>query len=193
MASNRSSKHREISDLKRLSLVCLIFALHSTQSFGWWFWTPGDTVDDSTQNGIAIGYHPDQPIDFSHKIHAGDRKINCEYCHNGARRSASAVIPPVNTCMGCHSVVAVDKEPIKWLTEKYNKKEPIVWTKVHDLPDHVRFTHQPHVLAEISCQTCHGPVEEMGTAEQWAPLQMGWCIDCHKERNVKISCNACHY
>lgn len=179
--------------LKALKIFTMSMLLLSSQAFGWWMWTPGDTVDDSTQNGLTTGYHPDQPIYFSHKLHAGERQIDCNYCHNGARRSASAVIPPLNTCMGCHKIVATDKEPIKYLTEKYNKNEPIEWVKVHDLPDHVRFSHKPHVLAEVSCETCHGPQKTMGTAEQWAPLQMGWCIECHKERNVSISCNTCHY
>ncbi len=166
----------------------------STPALSWWMWTPGDTVDTSTQSLIGNGYHPDQPItNFSHKIHAGDRKIPCEYCHSQARRSPVAGIPPMNHCMGCHKVVATDKEGVKQLTEKYEKKEPIEWVKVHDLPDHVRFSHKPHVLAGVTCQECHGPVETMATAEQWAPLQMGWCIDCHKQKKVPISCNTCHY
>lgn len=179
--------------MRTIKVVAFLLSCFSGQALGWWFWTPGDTVDDSTQNGLVVGYHPDQPIDFNHKLHAGERKIDCQFCHTGARRSSSAVIPPVNNCMGCHKIIATDKEPIKWLTEKYKNNEPIEWVKVHDLPDHVRFSHKPHALAEISCQTCHGPVETMGTAEQWAPLQMGWCLDCHKENNASISCSTCHY
>ena len=160
---------------------------------GWWMWTPGDTVDDSMQNSLVAGYVPDQPLPFSHKLHAGDRQIACAYCHSGARRSASAVVPGLDTCMGCHQVVATDKEPIKKITEKWNKKEPIKWVRVHDLPDHVRFSHKPHVLASMSCESCHGDVKNMEKLGQWAPLQMGWCVSCHKERQAPINCQTCHY
>ncbi len=163
-----------------LNVLCL------TGCRGWWFWTPGDTVDN-------VGYHPEQPIPFSHKNHAGDRKIPCEYCHSSARRSASAGIPSSNTCMGCHKFAATDQEPIKFLTQKFKNNEPIEWTKVHDLPDFVRFTHASHVQSGVTCQECHGKVEEMGTVSQGAPLQMGWCVSCHQERGANLQCEACHY
>lgn len=149
--------------------------------------TPGDTVED-------VGYNPKQPIaEFSHALHAGQNKIPCQYCHSGARRSAVAGIPPMNTCMGCHKLVATDKDPIKFLKEKYDAKDPIRWTKVHDMPDFVRFTHQPHVLAGVECATCHGDMTKQTTAVQVAPLQMGWCVDCHMNNNASISCQTCHY
>jgi len=140
-----------------------------------------------------VGYRPKQPIDFSHKLHAGEMDIPCEYCHSSARRSFSAGIPPTNTCMGCHKYVATDKEAIKFLTEKYEKNEPIEWVKVHDLPDFVRFPHKRHVQAKLACQECHGKVEEMTVAEQHAPLQMGWCVECHKQKKAPINCYTCHY
>jgi hypothetical protein len=95
--------------------------------------------------------------------------------------------------MGCHKVVATDKEPIKWLTEKYNKNEPIEWVKVHDLPEYAHFSHKPHVKAGVECQSCHGNVQNMAVVEQVAPLQMGWCIGCHKEKGASIDCITCHY
>lgn len=162
----------------------------------WWFWTPGDTVDN-------VGYKPEQPIPFSHKIHAGDRKIPCEYCHSSARRSFSSGIPSVNTCIGCHKIVAGKTEAgkgyVKKVLEHYEKNQPIEWVKVHDLPDFVRFPHKRHILpkenggAELPCQQCHGPVETMETVEQVAPLQMGWCVGCHKEKKATLDCAACHY
>jgi len=153
---------------------------------GWWFWTPGDTVDN-------VGYHPEQPIEFSHKNHAGDRKIPCQYCHSSARRSIIAGLPSSNTCMGCHKFAGTNLEPIKYLAEKFEKNEPILWTKVHDIPDFVRFTHKRHVQSGLECQECHGPVETMGTASQGAPLQMGWCISCHQKKGASLECQTCHY
>lgn len=140
-----------------------------------------------------VGYHPEQPIAFNHQIHADKRKIPCEYCHSSARRSIVAGIPSVNTCMGCHKFVATDKEPIKMLAAKAEKNEAMEWTKVHDLPDFVRFTHKRHVAAGLACQECHGKVEEMGTASQQAPLQMGWCVSCHEQKGASLQCYTCHY
>lgn len=149
-------------------------------------WTPGDTVDN-------VGYKPEQPIPFSHKLHAGDKQIPCQYCHSAARRSAVAGIPPLNTCMGCHKIVATDKEPIKNITEHFKTNKPMEWVKVHDLPDFVRFSHKPHVAAGLECQSCHGQVQTMDVVEQVAPLQMGWCISCHREKKASLECATCHF
>ena len=174
-------------------LACLS---HTTVAKAWWFWTPGDTVDN-------VGYKPEQPIPFNHKIHAGDRKIPCEYCHSSARRSFSSGVPSGNTCYGCHKIVAGKSEEGKGyvtkIKESYEKNQPIEWVKVHDLPDFVRFPHKRHIQtkdqggAELTCQQCHGAVETMEVVEQVAPLQMGWCISCHKERKAPLDCGACHY
>lgn len=197
--------------IPRLFILAALLSF-ATQAFAWWMWTPGDHVDNSTQSMFVHGYHPKQPIPFSHKLHAGDRKIPCEYCHSSARRSITAGIPPLNTCMGCHKFVNTEVDSIKQITDSYKKNEPIKWTKVHDLPDYVRFSHKVHILAKgadgkplLECQTCHGKVEEMTTAEQWAPLQMGWCVGCHNtvkepatsERKAvtyaPVTCNTCHF
>ena len=179
-----------ITSLAKRMIVFALFALTLSGCKGkkFWtnWWTPGDTVDN-------VGYHPDQPIDFSHKLHAGQMEIPCQYCHSAARRSASAGVPPMNTCMGCHKFAATDREPIKFLTEKYNANEAIEWTKVHDMPDFVRFTHKRHVQSGIDCAECHGDVKTMETAEQGASLQMGWCVECHMSKGASISCVACHY
>ncbi len=178
----------------QLGVLSLFLAVVSqaTPASAWWFWTPGDTVDN-------VGYKPEQPIPFSHKLHSGERKIPCEYCHSSARRSFSAGIPSSNTCMGCHKIVRTDKPAIKQITEAYDKNQPIEWVKVHDLPDFAKFPHKRHVQSKeqggagIQCQECHGKVEEMEVLEQGAPLQMGWCIGCHKERNAPLDCLGCHY
>lgn len=159
----------------------------SRVAVAWTMWTPGDTVDN-------VGYKPEQPIPFSHKLHAGDKKIPCQYCHSAARRSTTGGIPPMNTCMGCHRLVATDRPWIQKITESYKKNEPISWVKVHDLPDFVRFSHKIHVVSGgLDCQECHGKVQEMEIVEQVAPLQMGWCIDCHRQKGAKLDCIACHY
>ena len=140
------------------------------------------------------GTTPVQPIDFSHKVHAGDFQIPCMYCHTQARRSISAGVPSVNKCMGCHSQVATDRPLIQEVTRYFNDLEPIPWIKVHDLPDFVYFPHKRHVAAGVECQTCHGPVETMVRVTRMAPTKMGQCVNCHKENNVEngLDCLTCH-
>lgn len=174
----------------RSSLFLLVgmflMVVSSPEASAWWFYTPGDTVDN-------VGYKPEQPIPFSHKLHAGDKKIPCQYCHSSARRSTVSGVPPTNTCIGCHKVVATEKPNIQKIQEYHKENKPIPWVKVHDLPDFVRFSHKIHINTGMECQQCHGPVQEMDVVEQVAPLQMGWCIGCHREKNAKTDCNACHY
>jgi hypothetical protein len=140
------------------------------------------------------GTAPEQPINFSHQIHAGDNEIPCMYCHTQARRSISAGVPSVNKCVGCHNNVATDKPQIKKVMGYWENKEPIPWIKVHDLPDFVYFPHKRHVQADVECQTCHGPVETMDVITREAPLQMGWCLECHKAQEVEhgTDCLTCH-
>ena len=140
------------------------------------------------------GTSPEQPIAFSHRIHADENEIPCLYCHVQARRSISAGVPSVNKCMGCHNEVATDSPQIRLLTNYWETKEPIPWIKVHDLPDFVHFTHKRHVAADIECQTCHGPVETMDVVSREAPVKMGLCLACHKEEEVEhgTDCWTCH-
>jgi hypothetical protein len=127
-----------------------------------------------------------QPIDFSHKLHAGDHKINCLHCHFGAERSRHAGIPPANVCLNCHSQIKIDSHEIKKIHEAVQNKQPIIWKKRHDLPDHVYFNHSAHVKAGVSCQTCHGAVETMKQPPV-RKIQMGWCVNCHREEDLKKS------
>ncbi len=137
---------------------------------------------------------PEQPINFSHKIHAGDYEIPCMYCHVQARRSISAGVPAVSKCVGCHSQVATERAEIQKLMAYWENKEPIPWVKVHDLPDFVHFTHKRHIAAGLACQTCHGPVETMDVISREAPLKMGLCLDCHRKNEVEngTDCWTCH-
>jgi hypothetical protein len=149
-------------------------------------------------NGYNKGYAPEQPIPFSHELHAGQYKVQCLYCHAGAEYSMHSPVPSLNICMNCHLVVATDKPAIQRLTEAYNKNQPIPWVKVHMLPDHVKFNHQAHVKkfgAPMACHKCHGPVESMETMYQYSNLSMGWCINCHRqpENQANVGCSTCHY
>ncbi len=220
-----------------------------------------NTVTNAINFGRQQGYAPEQPIKFSHETHAGVNKIECQYCHDGARRSKHSVIPAANTCMNCHSAIQIGSEYgtaeltkiyasigydpnsgqyidnytsldeseikaiyTKWITDTYldeagledldkkgsriveaqwtgikesltneQKKQipgPIEWTRVHNLPDHVYFSHEQHVtVGQVECQSCHGKVEAMETMVQDAPLSMGWCINCHRQTEVKFEGN----
>jgi mono/diheme cytochrome c family protein len=171
-------------------------------------------VDGAFQIGVHKGYKPEQPIKFSHKIHAGEDQIDCNYCHSSARHSKSSGIPSLNLCMNCHTYIdGSDGKTFMYNGEQYSMVEeiqkiydhldydtetqvygdnptPVKWTKVHNLPDHVYFSHQQHVVAgKQKCQTCHGPVEEMEVLEQHTDLTMKWCIDCHQETAVATQGN----
>ena len=125
-------------------------------------------------------YEPAQPIAFSHKLHAGKLSMDCLYCHSNAEKSAHATIPSVDGCMGCHSVVRTDRPEIQKLAKYYEDGKAVPWERVHRLPDHVYFSHKAHVAAGVSCQTCHGEIQTMETVRQFAPLNMGWCVSCHR-------------
>lgn len=126
------------------------------------------------------GYEPTQPIPFSHRLHAGELGMDCLYCHSNAEKSKHASVPPVDTCMGCHTVVATDKPDIQRLTEYWERGESVPWVRIHSLPDHAYFNHAAHVNAGVACQTCHGPIQEMEIVYQYVDLSMGWCIECHR-------------
>lgn len=152
------------------------------------------------------GYKPEQPIRFSHKLHAGDNEISCQYCHSSVEKSRHASIPSVNICMNCHKGISTgpqygEKEIAKIYeaagfdpkTAKYDesKQNPLQWIKVHNLPDHVYFNHSQHVVVgKIECATCHGDVKNMTVAEQKSPLTMKWCVDCHRKTDVAMQGNA---
>ncbi|MBL4613813.1 MAG: cytochrome c3 family protein [Magnetovibrio sp.] len=148
-----------------------------------------------------------QPINFSHKIHAGDLAINCLYCHTYARRSKVAGIPPTSKCMGCHTIVATaDERPeIAKLTTMWENGQSPAWNKVNDVPDFVHFTHERHLQrflfdnpdmdvkdsSEV-CAMCHGDMVEVGVAIKMRPLTMGFCNDCHEENDGPSECTRCH-
>jgi mono/diheme cytochrome c family protein len=148
-------------------------------------------LDGLMDLGMQQGYAPKQPIPFSHKIHAGKYKIDCNYCHTGVNKSKSANIPSANICMNCHNVIKTDSPKLKGLFEAVKNNKPIEWVRVHNLPDLAYFNHSQHVkVGGLECKTCHGPIEEMEVVQQYSPLTMGWCINCHRETPVNADGNA---
>lgn len=134
--------------------------------------------------GVQEGYAPEQPIAFSHRLHAGENQIGCLYCHYGARTSRHAGIPSSSVCMNCHALLDKQTVEIERIVEAVQLERPLVaWVKVHNLPDYVYFNHMRHVLSDVACQRCHGQVQEMERVEQVMPLTMGWCLDCHREKS----------
>jgi len=151
-------------------------------------------VQEAIKLGRTKNYMPDQPIKFSHKVHAGQNKIECQYCHSIASYSKSAGIPSANLCMNCHKVVVAGSRSGKFEIRKiYRAVEsgtPIEWIRVHNLPDHVFFSHAQHVGAgKVKCQTCHGPVETMDLVKQVSDLSMGWCVNCHRNTGIQANTN----
>ena len=141
--------------------------------------------------GVSQGYKPTQPIAFSHKIHAGDNQINCNYCHTTVYKSKSASIPSVNICMNCHSQIQTESPEIQKIYRAVERNEPIQWVRIHNLPDLAYFNHSQHTqVGGIECQTCHGPIQEMDVVYQYSPLTMGWCINCHRETPLNTKGNA---
>lgn len=159
------------------------------------------------QIGVDEGYEPVQPIHFSHKIHAGDNQIACQYCHAGARQGRVAGVPALRTCMGCHKVISqyegvedttkgytkafytaeIKKlyKAVGWDEQRFrytDKTDEFTWVRIHNLPDFTYFNHSQHVqVAKIDCQQCHGEVQQMERMQQHAPLTMGWCVECHRK------------
>jgi cytochrome c2 len=166
------------------------------------------------QIGVDQDYAPIQPIHYSHRIHAGNNKIDCKYCHSSARVSKNAGIPSLNVCMNCHKNISevsdttstadghtkafydaqIKKlyDAVGWDGTKYTgKTKPVKWVRIHNLPDFAYFNHSQHVtVAGIECQKCHGPVQTFEVQKQFAPLTMGWCVNCHRETEVKMEGNA---
>jgi len=167
------------------------------------------------QIGIDQGYMPVQPIHYSHKIHSGDNQIDCQYCHSSARKSKHSGIPSLNVCMNCHENIAEyngEEDLEKGYTKDFytneikklykavgwdeqsrtytGETEPVKWVRIHNLPDFVYFNHSQHVnVAGIDCKECHGPIEEMEIVYQHSSLTMGWCINCHRESDIKVKDN----
>lgn len=152
-------------------------------------------IDGLFSVGVQQGYAPKQPIAFSHKVHAGEYEIECQYCHTGASKGRSANIPSPNICMNCHTQIRsgtnTGESEIAKIVAAVETNRPIEWVRIHNLPDLAYFNHSQHVnVAGVECQTCHGPIEEMDVVKQYSLLTMGWCIDCHRKTDLNTKGNA---
>ena len=162
------------------TLVGLIFVV-LLLDFAW---------DSAMGVGVQQGYKPNQPIAFSHKLHAGEHQIDCNYCHSTVYKSKSASIPSANICMNCHSQIKKESQEIQKIYTAIERGQPIEWVRIHNLPDLAYFNHSQHTqVGGIECQTCHGPIQEMDVVYQYSPLTMGWCIDCHRETPLNTKGN----
>lgn len=151
----------------------------------------------------GVGYSPDQPIKYSHKLHAGQMNIDCKYCHIGVEKERHAIVPSVNICMNCHTLARKDRPEIVKLRQYFDSGKPIPWKRIHKVPEYAYFNHSVHVNRGIDCISCHGDIKQMEKVAQVKPWTMTACLDCHRDpkkyvpyvSNLKRgpeNCWACH-
>ena len=143
-----------------------------------WYWFSPEFTD--------VGYEPEQPVAFSHALHAGEMGMDCRYCHNTVERAGLAAIPPTDTCMNCHATVAAESALLEPVRQAHATGEPVAWVRVHMLPDYAYFDHSAHISAGVGCSSCHGRIDEMETVAQAEPLSMSWCLDCHRNADDNL-------
>jgi len=151
----------------------------------------------------GIGYTPDQPIQFSHQLHAGQMEIDCQYCHTGVAKGRQALVPSVNICMNCHTIARKDKPEIIKLTKYYEDGTPIPWKRIHQVPEYAYFNHSVHINRGVECVSCHGDIARMEKVGQVKGFTMTACLDCHRNPHENLpylekvnkgpeNCFACH-
>ncbi len=145
---------------------------------GFWYY--------GTDKNFSVGYAPEQPVPFSHKLHAGDMGMDCRYCHSTVETAAFAAVPPTQTCMNCHATIRASSPKLEPLRQSWAKDLPVEWIKVHNLPDYVFFDHSVHLSAGVGCESCHGRIDQMPVVTQQKPLTMGWCLECHREPSADL-------
>jgi hypothetical protein len=153
-------------------LIILGVAAAAAPGVAWYFFSPEYT---------DVGYRPEQPVAFSHLLHAGELSIDCRYCHTTVERAAVASVPPTQTCMNCHQLVGRDLPSLEPLRASATSGEPLFWVRVHKVPEYAYFPHDVHVRAGVGCSSCHGDVAAMDRVMQMEPLSMRWCLDCHRD------------
>src|SRR5499426_2018137 len=163
---------RSTNTLARLSIVLIILLL----GLGGWLVLELNRSPFVTKAFVAR----EQPVQFSHKHHAGDDGIDCRYCHTTVETAATAGMPATKTCMNCHSQLFANSPYLEIVRESWRTGQPIKWTRVHDLPDFAYFNHSIHVNKGVGCSTCHGQIDQMPVVYQTQSLQMEWCLECHR-------------
>src|SRR5690554_3130149 len=146
----------------------------------WYYFSPEYT---------DVGYAPEQPVPYSHRLHVGQLGMDCQYCHTNVQVSAVANIPPTQTCMNCHSQIQRESINLYPVRESWATGHPVEWVKVTFLPDYVHFSHAVHVNNGVGCETCHGRIDRMEVVEQAEPMSMGWCLDCHRQPELYLRPN----
>ncbi len=167
-----------VNDVPKRVLIGIIIFLNGAIFGIWYFFSPENT---------HVGYAPEQPVPFSHQLHAGQLGMDCQYCHTQVFDTFEANIPATQTCMNCHNQIATDSEALAPVRESWETGNPIEWIRVHDLPDFAFFDHSAHVSVGVGCESCHGRVDRMERVFQHEPLSMSWCLDCHRapERHIR--------
>lgn len=143
----------------------------------WYYFSPKYT---------DVGYRPEQPVPYSHKLHAGDLGMDCRYCHSDVELSPVANVPPTQTCMNCHKIIKPDSDKLAPVRKSWETGIPIEWVRVHKTPDYAYFTHAAHLRAGVGCLSCHGRIDRMEVVMQVKPLSMSWCIDCHRNPDMDL-------
>lgn len=156
-----------------LYLVAGVLVGGALVALGVWYYFSPEYTD--------VGYRPEQPVPYSHALHAGELRLDCRYCHAGVEVSAVASVPPTEVCMNCHALVGRDLESLEPVRASAADGEPLRWVRVHDLPDYAFFDHSMHVRAGVGCSSCHGDVASMEVVTQVEPLSMAWCLECHRD------------
>jgi hypothetical protein len=154
-----------VAVVANLALVGVVFVF--------WYWL--------SPKNLVMGYMPTQPVPYSHRLHVGQLGLDCRYCHANIERAAKAMIPPTQTCMGCHAIVKTDSAKLEPIRTSWQTGKAVEWVQVHRLPDHVFFDHSVHLHAGVGCISCHGRVDEEEVVKVQVPMSMGWCLECHRD------------
>lgn len=160
------------NQVPRKILIGLIVVLNALIFGVWYFFSPEYT---------DVGYAPEQPVPYSHKLHVDQLGLDCQYCHTNVFDSKFANIPATQTCMNCHNQIQTDSENLALVRESWETGKSIEWIRVHNLADYAYFNHSAHVSVGVGCESCHGRVDKMEVVYQAEPLSMSWCLDCHRE------------
>lgn len=130
---------------------------------------------------LQVGYQPEQPVPYSHRLHVQKLGMDCRYCHSNVESSPEAMLPATQTCMGCHASIRTQSARLAPVRQSWETGEPIAWVRIHRLPDHAFFDHSVHLSAGVGCASCHGRIDQMDVVRQDQPLSMAWCLECHRD------------